>query len=268
MEAAHRFMLQARDYPVAECGEPLEPLLDAASEAGVDLGFAGTLHASRGPRLFLLRASLVRDLLGVAETMSSRGCRLILEDGFRTREMQAALARSDDLCKQVVKRAIWELSGGQPSLDLIVRRLGAMVAPSPKVGTHMSGSAVDVSVVDRRSGVELDRGGRYLEISERTPMGSPFVPTRCRRVRETVTELMAEHGFVAYPYEFWHYSKGDAFEEFLRSTGRPARFGPIDLNPASGAVTPIANPTAPLNKPAELEALLAQRLAHPASSDT
>ena len=129
----------------------------------------------------------------------------------------------------------------------------------PKTGTHMSGSAIDISVLHRGQDRgdttrEVDRGAPYLEMSALTPMDSPFISDEARRNRHAITDLMREHGFVEYPYEFWHYSSGDAYDQFLRKTGRPAIYGAVDWDPATGKVTPIPNPTEPLNTQEEIKA--------------
>ena len=184
----------------------------------------------------------------------------MIEDGFRTREMQRRLAESPGVIERVVERTVWETGEADPPHDLLVRRLGALVASAPRVGTHMSASAVDVSVVDRRTGAVLDRGGPYLEISERTPMASPFVSASERELRDAVTACMAERGFVAYPFEFWHYSKGDVYDELLGSSRATARFGPVDIDLATGTLEPIGDPTARLSDPRELDRLLVDAL--------
>ena len=243
--------------PIAECGEPVAWLPEAAAAAGVEIAFAETPHANGGPRLFLVRASLVDDVLHVAEALAERGWRLVVEDGFRTLEMQRRLAQTEAVFDRVLERTTWECGGADPSPELLTRRLGCLVAPCPKLGTHMSATAIDVSVLDRRTGRELERGGRYLEISERTPMASPFITAGERAVREAVTEAMAGRGFVPYAYEFWHYNKGDAHEAVARGDAAPARFGPVEVDLGSLEVTPIRDDRRPLTPPHELEELLA-----------
>jgi D-alanyl-D-alanine dipeptidase len=188
-------------------------------------------------------------VLAAAEALASRGRRLVIEDCYRTREMQRQLALLPAVLDAVRARARWELEGADPPRELVVRRLAAVIAAAPNVGTHMSASAIDVSLLDRSTGAELDRGGPYLEISERTPMVSPFVTAEQRAVREQVTEAMAEQGFVAYPYEFWHYNRGDVFEHHLHGNPEPAPFGAVDVDPETGEATPMADPTATLNDP-------------------
>jgi len=126
------------------------------------------------------------------------------------------------------------------------------------VGTHCVGSAIDISVLALEGGAEVDRGAPYLEISERTPMDSPFVSAEARENRAEITDLMARHGFSTYPFEFWHYNAGDAYEELLSGRGGPARYGPVDLDPESGEVRPIADAATPLNSEAEIAALMAE----------
>jgi hypothetical protein len=109
-------------------------------------------------------------------------------------------------------------------------------------------------VLDQATGAEIDRGGPYLELSERTPMGSPFVSASARRNRLAITAIFDECGFMEYPYEFWHYSSGDTYEESRRGAGRRARYGPVDYDPVSGQMTPIEDLKATLNSMEEIMA--------------
>lgn len=261
MDAAEEFMRAAMKHPVQECLEPVARLDQAVAEAGVDIAFSARPHATGGPRLYLLRTSIIDDLLLVGEDLNGRGRRLVIEDGLRTPEMQRQLAQDPHVIEQVSDRTSWEVGGEIPPLELFVRRLGVLVAPNAKVGTHMSASAVDVSVVDRATGAELERGGRYLEISERTPMTSPFASAAERAMREEVTECMAAQGYVAYPFEFWHYSKGDVFERVCQGSPAPARYGAVDVDLETHAVTPLADPQAPLSAPGDLDSLMAVAVA-------
>ena len=257
MEEAAVWSAAAAAGPVEECGEPVAHIGDAARGAGVDLALTGRPHAGGRARIFVLRRSLVDDLLAVAGSLQDRGVRLVVEDGFRTVAMQRALAQLPEVIGAVYERTRWEV-GGEPPRALLERRLGVMVAAMPVVGTHMSATAVDVSVVDRATGAELDRGGPYLEISERTPMDSPFVTAEQREVRELVTSCMAERGFMPFPFEFWHYSKGDLIDRHVRADPAPARYGPVDVDLGTGAVTPLADPFQRLSDPADLDRLFAR----------
>ncbi len=220
--------------------------------------FSPLPHVRGLPRLFYLRTGIMEDFLAAAGEMNRRGWAIRVEDAYRTREMQKYNALRPEVFPAVLERTRWELGGAAPGIELFRRRLAALIAMNPKVGTHCSGSAVDISVVSLDDGREIDRGAPYLEISEKTPMGSPFVPVEARKNRVEITALMARHGFRTYPFEFWHYNKGDAYDAHLSNDRMPARYGPVDLDPATGVVTAIPDPTAPLNSEQELAVLIAR----------
>lgn len=261
MDEAHAFMGQIRDYPVAECGEPLVLLTAAVRGTGIEVSFSERPHVQGLPRLYWLRAGLIDPFLDCARAMNDRGWILQVEDAFRTVTMQKFLARAPYTFDVVVQRLLWEGKGTLPPVELMMRRIGALVAAAPKVGTHMSGSAIDISVLDRTTGQELDRGGPYLEMSELTPMTSPFVTPAALANRQAITALMRDYGFVAYPWEFWHYNQGDAYDHYLNHTGQPAQYGAINFSLTDGKVEPLADPLTPLNSPAEIEAELQGALA-------
>ena len=71
---------------------------------------------------------------------------------------------------------------------------------------------------------------------------------------------MESHGFMTYPWEFWHYSKGDAYAEYFLKSGKPARYGAVDWNEVNRSVTPIQNPDEPLNSDADIQFEIGQAL--------
>jgi hypothetical protein len=105
-------------------------------------------------------------------------------------------------------------------------------------------------------GLEIDRGASYLEMSEKTPMESPHVSDQAQMNRSRITAIMAKYGFVAYPFEFWHYSSGDAYCEYINKTGRPASYGPVHMDPLSDMVRQIENPNEPIRNLEVLHAML------------
>jgi zinc D-Ala-D-Ala dipeptidase len=253
MEAAYDFMSQMLDYPVDECGEPLVSLQEAVAAEGVAVAFSHTRIAGRHAHLFYLREGLIRDFLAVARQMNERGWTLKVEDGFRSREMQRDIALQEIVLDVVLQKVLWETHGQMPAPDLLFRRLSALAATRPKVGTHMSGSGMDVSVLWSEDLSEVERGGPYIELSELTPMGSPFISDEAARNRAEISGIMRRHGFTAYPFEFWHYNKGDAYTEYLTSSGNPARYGPVDFDLSNGSVTPILNAGESLHSMEDIE---------------
>jgi hypothetical protein len=99
-------------------------------------------------------------------------------------------------------------------------------------------------------------------MSELTPMGTPFISEQAQQNRRDITALMQQHGFMAYPWEFWHYNDGDAYAELLNKTGKPAKYGPVKMDPSNGTVTPIENPTTPITDPEVIRELMEKVLAN------
>lgn len=260
MERSYKLIAEMMRYPVAECGEGLLSIRDTAAATDVEMAFSQTLLAGQFERLFFIRAALVDDLLAIARDMNARGWILKIEEGFRTREMQTALGRSPAVFDKIVAMACFEQEVRPPSLELMTRRLTCLVANCPAVGTHMCGAAVDVTVLRRDDGTELSRGAPYLEMSELTPMDSPFISPDEQENRREITRLMEAHGFLHYPGEFWHYNKGDALYQMMTRSGPPGRYGPVHWNAATGTVTPYEDPTAPLTPPDLLQRQVTEAL--------
>src|SRR4051812_23288318 len=234
-------------FPVNECGEGFASLTEAASASQVEMLFSTSKIAGDLDRIFVMRESLVADVMTIARDMNDRGWVLKIEDGFRTLEMQRQLGRKPAVFDQILNRCIWECGGAMPPVELVFRRSIVMIANIPKIGTHMSGSATDISVYHRDDGTEVWRGYPYLEVSEHTPMRSPFVAPEFIENRLAITAMMEKHGFMHFPFEFWHFNKGDAGAQILTGRSEPARFGPVNWNPQTNEITPVADPLAVLN---------------------
>lgn len=266
LDEAHAFMMRVMEHPVSEGGEPLVALAPAAAEAGVEVAFSTRPHVRGLPRLFLLRQGQLPGFLKAAQAMHRRGWALKVEDAFRNRTMQKYIGRIPAVFDAILEKVIWELDGQIPDPAFMFKRVMTLTAQMPKIGTHMSGSALDISALDRATGRDVDRGGPYCEMSERTPMKSPFISAAAQRNREDIAAIMDDAGFFAYPYEFWHFNSGDAYECCLRGSGAPARYGAVDWDEATGRITPIAEPTLPLNDLTEIEAEICSSLQRLASA--
>ena len=253
MELGYELVEQVLPYEVTECGEGFASIVDAAESANVEMLFSQSKIAGELERVFFIREGLVQDLMTIGRDMNERGWMLKIEDGFRSKEMQSQLVRKPDLFDAILKKCIWENGGQLPSAEMVFRRAIILIANIPKIGTHMSGSAVDISVFRRDDGTEVWRGNEYLEMSERTPMRSPFIEETDLQHRLEITQMMEKRGFVHFPYEFWHYNQGDAMGNILTSQSVPARYGPVHWDPQTNRVTPYDDPLAPLNPVSVIE---------------
>ncbi|RFC41749.1 MAG: D-alanyl-D-alanine dipeptidase [Verrucomicrobia bacterium] len=247
MELGYELVQKLIAFPVEECGEGFASLPEAAAAAGVEMLFSTSKIVGELDRVYFLRESLVWDVLGIGREMNDRGWILKIEDGYRSLEMQRHLVRKPVLFDAILKKCIWENNGEIPPLEMIFRRAIVLIANIPKIGTHMSGSAIDISVFNRDDRSEVWRGYPYLEMSEHTPMRSPFIDATSLENRLKITALMESHGFMHFPFEFWHFNKNDAGGHILTSNPAPARYGAVNWNPITNAVTPVTDPLTPLN---------------------
>jgi D-alanyl-D-alanine dipeptidase len=260
MELGYEMVEQLLAFPVDECGEAFASIPAVAEAAGTEILFSTSKIAGDLDRVFYLRESLARDVIAIAREMSERGWILKIEDGFRSLEMQCALVRKPEVFDAILQKCIWENGGEVPSVEFVFRRAIVMVANIPKVGTHMSGSAIDISVFRREDGREVWRGGPYLEVSEKTPMRSPFITSAELQSRLEITALMESHGLMHFPYEFWHFNKGDAGDHILNGKVEPARYGPVNWNRQTNEVTPVDDPMRPLNSLPQMEKEIASAM--------
>ena len=260
MERSYELLQSMTSYPAEECGEGLASIPDAAEEAGIEMLFSTSKIAGDLDRILYIRSGLIPDLMAIARDMRERGWLLKIEDGFRTLDMQTQLGRKPSVFEMIVRTCQWELGGEPPPLDLIFRRSTCLVANYPNRGTHTMGAAVDISVFSLEDGNEISRGKSYLEMSEYTPMDSPFVSLAEQENRKAITALMERHGFLHYPGEFWHYNKGDPLYHFMAETGRPAQYNCVHWDARTNAVAPYEDVTSPLTPPDEMAEYLAQAL--------
>ncbi len=259
MDEAADFVERVLAAPVLECGEKLVSLEDALCGAGVEAILEAPKPTDRFKSCYYLREGLIADFLEVCRDFNERGWVLQVEDAYRTLAMQTLLVHDEGIFARILEKVAWELGGKRPSNDLMFRRLSALIASRPKDATHMSGSALDISVLDKGSGSVIDRGGTKADWSERTPMESPFISEEGRKNRKEITRIMEGRGFTAYPFEHWHYSKGDIYGVLLGNagdSGTVARYGAIDYNFDNDTLISIAESIEPLHSNMEIEKMI------------
>jgi D-alanyl-D-alanine dipeptidase len=251
---------------VEECGEGLADIRAAAVAGGVEMLFSDSKIVDDLDRIFYIREGLVEDVVAIGRDMNARGWILKIEDGYRTRDMQTRLGRKPEVFDGIVQKCAWE-HGGTPPPELVFRRALVLVANIPKAGTHMSASAIDISVFNRDDRTEIWRGGPYIEMSERTPMRSPFISAEHLENRLAITAMMEAHGFVHFPFEYWHFNQADAMAHTLANLPAPAQYGPVDWDPQTNTVTPYTDALGPLNPLETMEKEITAALCRVESSE-
>lgn len=260
MEEAYAFMMRVQQFRLSDCGEVMVDLREAVADAGVEVWFSDAPFAQTMKRLFYLRCGLIQKFLAAASEMNQRGWVMKVEDAYRTPEMQKALQRSPALFDSLLKTVLWETKGDVLDAEFVFRRLLAMIAFCPVVGTHIGGSALDISVYQLETGEEVDRGAPYLTFNIKTPMASPYISDQARKNRRDISILMKRHGFVDYPWEFWHYNQQDAYHAVLVNDDGIARYGPVHWEPFADDISPIVNLAEPLNSMSEISGAIEESL--------
>ncbi len=75
-----------------------------------------------------------------------------------------------------------------------------------KQSSHSRGAAVDLSLVDLKTGKELDMGSAFDYFNDLSHTDSPRVSGDQRKNRLVLKELMEARGFKNFEQEWWHYS--------------------------------------------------------------
>lgn len=127
-------------------------------------------------------------------------CRLQTEVAARLAEVQRELARRrlgllayDCYRPLSVQKQMWALVPDE-----------RYVSDPAKGSRHNRGAAVDVTLVDER-GRPLPMPSAYDEFSERAHRDFAGASDEQRRNRALLEEVMARHGFVGLPTEWWHF---------------------------------------------------------------
>jgi hypothetical protein len=84
-------------------------------------------------------------------------------------------------------------------------------------------------------------------------MRSPFIDEEALNNRLEITKMIEAHGFVHFPFEFWHFNKDDAMGHTLTGKSGPAKYGPVHWDPESNSVKPYRDSMSPLNPLDQIE---------------
>lgn len=77
---------------------------------------------------------------------------------------------------------------------------------SPYTGSrHNRGCAVDLTLVDLRTGKELDMPTPYDDFTEKASATYAHLSEQARKNRQLLQNVMLKHGFVIFPSEWWHF---------------------------------------------------------------
>lgn len=79
------------------------------------------------------------------------------------------------------------------------------VADPAKGSRHNRGAAVDLTLIDLKTGAELPMPTGYDDFTPRAAHAFEELPDDARANRALLREVMSRHGFEPLPSEWWHY---------------------------------------------------------------
>jgi CubicO group peptidase (beta-lactamase class C family)/D-alanyl-D-alanine dipeptidase len=134
----------------------------------------------REPRAFLQRTA-AEALVKAHETLKRQGYGLMIHDAYRP---------------WYVTKMFW---------DATPENLKIFVADPSSGSRHNRGAAVDLTLVDLKTGEPVEMTGGYDEFSNRSYARYPGGTARERWLRDLLRKAMEAQGFKVYPFEWWHF---------------------------------------------------------------
>jgi D-alanyl-D-alanine dipeptidase len=150
------------------------------------------------PRAFLQR-SAVQSLVRVQQALAKDGYGLLVYDAYRP---------------WYVTKLFW---------DALPENLHNFVADPAQGSRHNRGCAVDLTLVDLKTGQPVAMPSLYDETTERAYPNYTGGTVEQRRNRDLLRRSMEAEGFTVYPYEWWHFDCRDWHKYAIQNL----RFGDI-----------------------------------------
>ncbi|MFJ1269712.1 M15 family metallopeptidase [Legionella lytica] len=185
------------------------------------LGFSGVPHVY-GRRAVLLR------LLNVLELLPAE-YGLLIWDVYRPREVQGALFT---WMRNEIRKKNPQLSDEENYAET-----KKYMSPSSQRGDsycppHLSGGAIDLTLYDVATGIELEMGTAFDDCSEKADrdyfnqqINLSAAEVSIKKQRNLLRGLMEKAGFTSYQHEWWHFDLGTIF--WSKETGNAPLFGPL-----------------------------------------
>ena len=167
----------------AECTADLANVASMTRPPLQEIRYATTYNFT-GERLYSFPAAYVRrelipHLEAVQKELAMQGLGLKIYDGYRPLPVQ---------------QKMWDLIHDERFVS----------NPAVNEGRHTRGTAVDVTLVDKR-GRPLPMPSDFDEFSPRAAVNYRGGSTEERRNRDLLQRVMTRHGFLSYYDEWWHF---------------------------------------------------------------
>lgn len=187
------FSCFAQDAPPKEVGNFRKPdlveLIKLDNTFKLDIRYATSSNFTGRPVYTEARAFLQRpaaeSLVRVSKKLKDKGYGLMIFDGYRPWN---------------VTKLFW---------DITPQDKKKFVADPAKGSRHNRGCAVDLTLYDLKTGMEVTMTGYYDEMSERSHPDYKGGTTEQRAARNLLRSMMESEGFTVYEEEWWHFDYKD-----------------------------------------------------------
>jgi D-alanyl-D-alanine dipeptidase len=137
-------------------------------------------------------------LKAVSAELERKGYLLKIYDAYRPQKAVNHFKRWSQDFKDVKMKAVF-----YPKLDKKnLFKLGFIASRS----AHSRGSAVDLTLIDKKTRKELDMGSPFDFFGDISHHGTEKINAKQTANRNILKSAMLNHGFQAYSKEWWHYS--------------------------------------------------------------
>lgn len=222
--------------PIVESNERVVEI-ESIFQANSNVVFNNELTSSGKNRTYILREGLIQPLLSVAKELNTLGYQLRFEYVYRSLEDQERMFRQS-VVDTITK---YPTFSRQQTLDYA----GIFIANTPDTAAHVSGAAVDVTLLTL-DGRQVNLGANYLDSGPESATNCQTISRQARINRRFLVQIMEKNGFANYPYEFWHFCQGDKIEARIHNKNQ-AIYGPLDIDLTTNQGRPVANASTPFN---------------------
>lgn len=163
--------------------------------------FIGTTIDGYNAPFAILSNQAAEALRTVSEQLSLKGYRLRIYDAYRPQKaVNQFISWSKDAEDQRMKSIFY------PDLEKsMLFKLGYLASRSG----HSRGSTVDLTIVNSKTGKELDMGSAYDFLGPISNHGTSLITPEQTANRNLLKKAMVKHGFTSYSKEWWHYTLKD-----------------------------------------------------------
>ncbi|MBJ6360321.1 M15 family metallopeptidase [Paenibacillus sp. GCM10012307] len=192
-----------KQYKLPEGFVYLDEVLESAHydiRYNSDYNFVGERIDGYKASTAIMTEKAAEALQKASEKLAPLGYELNIYDGYRPAKAVAHFIRWSKESGDDMKELFY------PDIDK--SRLFKMGYLSSK-SAHSRGSTVDLSIVHKDTGEEVDMGSSFDYLGERSHHGTTLINAQQTANRNVLKKAMEDSGFRSYSKEWWHYTLND-----------------------------------------------------------